>query len=140
MRFGDPLVVTRPFGKGRVLAFLTTAGTSLRGTPPSTVRWNEWASGLALWTYPVFIKQMQEYLISQSDSRNRIVGTDLVLPDLEAARYKPEVRISYQPQPDPWNKAAADKPGGNRPALQVRPIQPLTKTDEVYKLTLPGRR
>ena len=54
---------------------------------------------------------MQEYLISQSDSRNRIVGTDLVLPDLEAARYKPEVRISYQPQPDPWNKAAAEKAG-----------------------------
>ncbi len=138
VRFGDPLVVTRPFGKGRVLAFLTTAGTSPRGTPPSTVRWNEWASGLALWTYPVFIKQMQEYLISQSDSRNRIVGTDLVLPDLEAARYKPEVRISYQPQPDPWNIAAAEKAGGARPALQVRPIQPLTKIDEVYKLTLPG--
>ena len=57
-----------------------------------------------------------EYLISQSDSRNRIVGTDLVLPDLEAARYKPEVRISYQPQPDPWNKAAATR-RASQPAL-----------------------
>ena len=44
VKYGDPLVVTRPYGKGRVLAFLTSAGTRSK--------WNEWASGLALWTYP----------------------------------------------------------------------------------------
>ena len=35
LKYGDPLVVTRPFGKGRVLAFLTTAGT-LRAGPATT--------------------------------------------------------------------------------------------------------
>ena len=30
VKFGDPLVVTRPYGKGRVLAFLTSAGTRLQ--------------------------------------------------------------------------------------------------------------
>jgi len=128
VKYGDPLVVTRPYGKGRVLAFLTSAGTRSK--------WNEWASGLALWTYPVFIKQMQQYLISESDSRNRIVGTDLVLPELEAARYKPEVRVSFEPQPDPFAKPVGDKPV-ERPAVQVWPVQPLTKnSDDLYKPTL----
>ena len=81
---------------------------------------------------------MQQYLISESDSRNRIVGTDLVLPELDAARYKPEVRVSFEPQPDPFAKPVGDKPV-ERPAVQVRPVQPLTKnSDDLYKLTLPN--
>ena len=100
-------------------------------------KWNEWASGLALWTYPVFIKQMQQYLISVSDTRNRIVGTDLALPELEADRYKPEMRITRKWQPDPFAKPVGDKPV-EWPETVALPVQPLTPTsDGLYKPKLP---
>src|SRR5262249_1750288 len=35
VQLGDPLIITKNFGRGKVVAFLTTAGTS----------WNDWAGG-----------------------------------------------------------------------------------------------
>ena len=50
--YGDPLVVTRPYGKGRVAVCLTTAGTASN--------WNDWGAGSpAQWSYPVFIGDLQ---------------------------------------------------------------------------------
>ena len=61
-----------------------------------------------------------------------------MLPELEAARYKPEVRISFEPQPDPFAKPVGDKPV-ERPAVEVRPVAPLTaSSDGLYKLKLPA--
>jgi uncharacterized membrane protein len=132
LQFGDPLIVTRHYGKGRVLAFLTSAGTAPRGNPGETpVQWNDWASGRAIWSYPVFMMQMQRYLISESDSRNRLVGSDLAL-DLDAARYEGKVVTAFQPQPDPLKK---DKEGA-WPAQDVRPELPLNKVGERYKPSL----
>jgi hypothetical protein len=139
LKYGDPLVVTRPYGKGKVLAFLTTAGTSPRGLPPSTIIWNEWASGLGGWSYPVFIKQMQEYLVGDSDSRIRTVGADLVLPELDSKAYKPSMRISFQPQPSPWKKAEDAQGVVQQPALE--PGQPLTlnaDSNGMFKVPLTG--
>ncbi|MGL4555523.1 MAG: hypothetical protein ACRC33_30510, partial [Gemmataceae bacterium] len=44
--FGDPLVVSKSVGKGRVLAMLTPAGTNLRrGVGEDAVQWNNWGAG-----------------------------------------------------------------------------------------------
>ena len=134
LKYGDPLVVTRPYGKGRVLAFLTTAGTSPRGLPATA--WNDWGVGVSGWSYPVFVKQMQEYLISTSESRNRIVGTDLMLPELDANGYRPDVRRFFQPQPAPGVRLA----GGTQPSRESLPtlsLQPSGSKDApVYQQTL----
>src|SRR5207248_10116299 len=67
--FGDPLVVTRPSGKGRVVAVLTCAGTNPRKAPGSDepVQWNNWGAGekLVSQTYPVFLLDLQRFLISE---------------------------------------------------------------------------
>ena len=55
IELGDPLVVTRSYGRGRTVAVLTTAGTSSG--------WNNWGDGPAQWTYPNFIRPMQQSLI-----------------------------------------------------------------------------
>jgi hypothetical protein len=120
LKFGDPLMVTRPYGNGRVLAFLTTAGSASR---PDAKAWHEWMSGLAKFTYPILMKEMARYLISQADVRNRTLkpGDDLTLDPLDAARYEGKVRIAYQAQPD---AEARDKDGG-KPPLQTETRDPL---------------
>jgi len=70
--YGDPLVVGRPYGMGRVVVCLTTAGTAPR--PDKSPGWNEWGGGNpASWSYPVFIKDLERYLTSQSENLNRTV-------------------------------------------------------------------
>jgi hypothetical protein len=120
LQFGDPLVVTRSYGKGQVLAFLTTPGASPRGLPP--VVWNDWAGGVSGWTFPVFVKQMQEYMIRTSEQRVRLLGTDLALPELDAQRYENKVRRIYTPQPSPFAKAgdvSADEPKAEDDPLET---------------------
>jgi hypothetical protein len=64
--YGDPLVLTKTFGKGRTVVFLTTAGKN----------WNDWAGGgLASPTYPVIMLNLQKYLTS--------AGEDKVIDDLQ---------------------------------------------------------
>jgi hypothetical protein len=53
VRYGDPLVVDKRFGKGHVVAVLTSAST----------RWNEWAGGsLVSFTFPLFVIDLEKYL------------------------------------------------------------------------------
>jgi hypothetical protein len=102
--FGDPLVVTRPYGRGRVLAFLTSPGTSSK--------WNEWASGFCNYSYPIFMKEMQRYLISEADVRNRTLqaGAVLALDPLDHARYDNRARVNFMPQPTPKNAKGEQLP------------------------------
>jgi len=59
-RYGDPLVLSKSFGKGRTVVFLTTAGKA----------WNDWAGGgMASFTYPVVMLSLQKYLISARDNK-----------------------------------------------------------------------
>src|SRR5262249_40799026 len=52
-QYGDPLVVNKRYGKGHVLAVLTSAST----------RWNEWSGGsVASFTFPVFVTDLEKYL------------------------------------------------------------------------------
>jgi hypothetical protein len=51
-RYGDPLVVAAPFGKGRVIVCFTSAGKS----------WNDWADGPAAPTFVILTANMASYL------------------------------------------------------------------------------
>lgn len=92
--FGDPLVVGRKVGLGRVAAVLTSAGT--RPTiPGATEGWNEWGAGNPVsWSYPVFLMDLQRHLSGEGSDRNRIVGDELKL-ELDASKYQPRVAGSY---------------------------------------------
>jgi len=63
VKFGDPLYVTKPFGKGRVVAFLTSAGAS----------WNDLQSAGGAYYVPLMIN-MQGYLASSGTDANLVLG------------------------------------------------------------------
>lgn len=82
---GDPLLVAREVGKGKVLAFLSSAGpASSRGgvTGDSPGVWNEWANGFLSATFPILVQDSLFYLLrQQSDARDKVFapvqGNDL---------------------------------------------------------------
>jgi hypothetical protein len=85
VKFGDPLVVTRRFGKGRVVAVLTSAST----------RWNEWAGGgFASFTFPILVNDLQKYLTGGNEESNRTIGTPVNLT-LDADRYEARMHRSF---------------------------------------------
>jgi hypothetical protein len=81
LRNGAPLVVERAFGKGHVLAFLTTAAPT----------WNNWAVNPA---FVVIAHDLQAYLSQRpGDGESRLVGSPLELR-LDPAVYQPQVRFT----------------------------------------------
>ncbi|MGD0517118.1 MAG: BatA domain-containing protein [Thermoguttaceae bacterium] len=80
LRNGAPLVVEQAFGKGRAVAFLTTAAPA----------WNNWARNPS---FVVVMQDLQAYL-SQRDSAEgtRLVGEPLEL-SLDPAKYQAQVRF-----------------------------------------------
>jgi hypothetical protein len=89
--FGDPLVVARSHGHGRVVAILTAAGTASK--------WNDFGGGSPVsWSYPVFIMDLERYLVSEGGD-NRVVGDEINL-ELDSARYMPDVKVKFQSQPE----------------------------------------
>jgi hypothetical protein len=89
LRNGAPLVVERSFGKGRVVAFLTTAAPL----------WNNWARNPS---FVVVVQDLQAYLARRpAADMPRQVGTPLKLK-LDAAQYQPAVRFA-----NPGDEAAA---------------------------------
>jgi hypothetical protein len=72
MRYGDPLVLEKSFGKGRTVVFLTTAGAA----------WNDWGTAsIARQTYPIVMVSLQRYLTSTIDYK--LIGG---LYDIESAQ------------------------------------------------------
>ncbi len=64
-KFGDPFVVASSFGKGKVVAVMTTAGK----------RWTSWPGGcMGTATYLPFLCEMENYLSSQNADTNMFVG------------------------------------------------------------------
>jgi hypothetical protein len=89
VQYGDPLVLSNRYGKGHVVAFLTTAGKG----------WNDWAGGCpASWTYPMIMLDLQKYLTGVGDEGNYLVGAPLELT-LDAGRYEPKARAFVQGPP-----------------------------------------
>jgi hypothetical protein len=64
VRYGDPLYVTKAFGKGRVVAFLSSAGAS----------WND-LEGFGRAYYPPLMINMQGYLASAGTDANLVLGS-----------------------------------------------------------------
>ncbi len=83
LRNGAPLVVERSFGKGRVMAFLTTAAPA----------WNNWARNPS---FVVVVQDLQAYLSQRpgDEEQSRLVGSPLELR-LDPAVYQPQVRFTY---------------------------------------------
>ncbi len=114
VRYGDGLVFSRKYSTsddrgGYTVAILTSAGTAKEADKASGKRtgprWNQWASGPALWTYPNFIRPMQAFLSSQGGSLNRVLAIgDGWSQAVEKDRYKPlpqEQKRNREGQPIP---------------------------------------
>lgn len=78
VRYGDPLVVAGNYGKGKVVAVMTTAGKE----------WNDWGGGSeATLIYQPFLWETQNYISSQSSEENLTVGASVGVA-LEAEPFK----------------------------------------------------
>jgi hypothetical protein len=127
VQYGDPLVLSKRYGKGHVVAFQTTAGRA----------WNEWPGGCpASPTYPIVMMMLQKYLTSGSDETNWTVCAPLrvtagsqevvqtcgtpVQFDVDATRYQAKMRVYFQPEvSDPTAPRGGEQPAapGKRPGL-----------------------
>jgi Aerotolerance regulator N-terminal len=124
--YGDPLLVSRPEGKGRVVAILTTAGTAPRrgAGGENDVQWNNWGAGdeWVAQTYPMFLIGLHRYLISEGQTPNRTVGNPIEF-QVDSARYEPKVNWTFTPQPN------LDEIGGGKVAEDKQTTQMVKGVD-----------
>jgi hypothetical protein len=110
VQLGDPLVVSRAYGKGRVVAFMTTAGT----------KWNDWAGGnTASVTYPIVMLELQKYLTSGGGDTNLTVGSPLEI-QLDSSRYDSKMHRFFQAEardPNAQAGAAGEEAAGKTSGL-----------------------
>jgi|GEM_PF-439673 len=102
VQFGDPLMVERTVGKGRVIACLTTAGTrtTLSAAGTEADGWNEWGSGSPMsWTYAAMMKELTKYLLQAGagEGSTLLVGQGLDL-SRDAAFLNGTARERFDPQ------------------------------------------
>ncbi len=86
--YSSPIVVVKDFGRGRVVAWMTTAGKE----------WNPWAAGsMASVIYPSLILELQNYLTSQSGDSGQLVGSTLAL-NVDGKRFDQRKTLRIGPQ------------------------------------------
>ena len=123
LRGGAPLLVERSFGKGRVLAFLSTAAPV----------WNNWASNNETASFPVVVRELHAYLSRRpSADASHQVGERLQLK-LDAARYQPQVRF-VTPSADAASSATVDAVSAGDGQLAAEFSQ--TETSGLYEARL----
>src|SRR5439155_11925681 len=77
--FGDPFVVAQTYGKGKVVAVMSTVGKE----------WNDWAGGCAgSVLFMPFVWEMQNYLSSPGAEGNLTVGANLPQLEFNAEQFK----------------------------------------------------
>jgi hypothetical protein len=105
VKFGDPLIVTKRFGKGRVVAITTSAST----------RWNEWAGGsVASFTFPIVVTDLQKYLTGGNEESNRNIG-DTVTLTRDSTHFEPRMhRTHYTGFEERKGGAEKDNPKNGR--------------------------
>jgi hypothetical protein len=111
VRYGDPYLVARTFGKGRVLACMSTANTA----------WNDMPNGISRPYYVMLMVEIEKYLASNVSDTNLLLGAPLEI-NLDATRFESKARqfspIKGEPQPGkPLFVDDGDKSGevsGNR--------------------------
>jgi hypothetical protein len=97
LRNGAPLIVEKSFGKGRVVAILTTAAPE----------WNNWARERETGTFPAVLRDMQAYLsLRPAAGASNLVGTPMQLR-LPAGEYEKQVRFAT-PKEDITPSATVD--------------------------------
>jgi hypothetical protein len=84
LRNGAPLIVEHSFGKGRVMAFLTTAAPT----------WNNWAGNPG---FVVVMQDLEAYLSQRPGEESRLVGSPLTLR-FDSKLYRPEVQFTLPEQ------------------------------------------
>jgi hypothetical protein len=86
VKYGDPFVVAQRYGKGRVVAVMTTAGKE----------WTDWPGGCeASVVFQPFIWEMQNWLSSQSADSDLTVGTPIKI-EVDSARWKQEGKLKLK--------------------------------------------
>jgi hypothetical protein len=121
VQYGDPLVIAGRFGRGRTVAFFTTAGKA----------WNDWAGGgPASVTYPVVMLDLQKYLTSVEAEENRTVGTPLEI-QADGARYDSKVHCFLQRGP----REGEANPQANTGGSSFRDLGELLGTQSGNRLT-----
>jgi hypothetical protein len=106
---GDPLVITGDYGKGHVIAFMTSLGRS----------WTDWAGGSpASITFPAVMLEVQKYLTSAGGENNLTVGQALDL-HLDGTRFDNKMRWRYKPEQAQAQAPAAKEELGTVSAGQV---------------------
>jgi hypothetical protein len=100
VKYGDPLYVAKNFGKGRVAAFLTSAGAS----------WND-LEGFGRAYYPPLMINMQGYLASAGTDANLVLGGAFEF-SFDRNAYDSKVKKWHFSEDDKANKAVA-KPLGD---------------------------
>ena len=88
VRFGDPLLVGKRFGRGPVLAYLTSAGSA----------WNDFPNGPARPYFVMLMLEVQRFLAGAGFESNRLVGTPFEFT-VEANRYSSRLRRFFVPEP-----------------------------------------
>ncbi|HEX4592528.1 MAG TPA: hypothetical protein VH120_21545, partial [Gemmataceae bacterium] len=127
VRFGDPLLVSRKYGKGAVLAYLSTAGSA----------WNDFPNGPGRPYWVMLMLEVQKYLAGAGSDVNRIVGSSVEL-GLDAARFTSRMRRFYVPEPGA--EAGGDKPAKGDQDLreQVGAVQGQRVTFSFSEARRPG--
>ena len=111
LRNGAPLALERRFGRGRVVAFLTTAAPV----------WNNWARENP--SFVVAMLELQAYLGGQTVGREScLVGEPLKLP-LDGTRYAAQVRFTKPARREkaPGKESAGE--GGTLPGEQPEAVR-----------------
>lgn len=87
-KYGDPFVIASTFGKGKVVAVMTSAGKE----------WNDWGGGSdASVIFQPFIWELQNHLSSQSQDANLTVGTPVrvrVDPELFKLKGNSQLKVT----------------------------------------------
>ena len=80
-KYGDPLLLTKRVGAGRVSALLTTAGEA----------WTDWPGGFGKASFAPVMNGLVRYLSAGGADENRLVGAPVELT-VDGSRYKPVAR------------------------------------------------
>jgi hypothetical protein len=125
VRYGDPLLLAKRYGKGRVTAFFTTAGAA----------WTNFPRYLAQPYYVMLMIEIQKYLSGTGGDTPRLLGPPLAL-EADALRYAP--KLHRWVLGDPEQRAAAGQTGnladlGELNAAEVKDGKATFATDAVRR-------
>ena len=107
VKFGDPLYLSKQFGRGRVLTMLTTAGET----------WTDWPSdppGNA--SFSPMILAMANYLAGGGTEDNRLLGSPIEW-SFDASRYAATVACAFQT----FSPSSDTRTAGGRPSQDLVP-------------------